>query len=63
MWQWNFLFNDIVPTTVLVDEDNVIHGYDIWSPVLRTYVITRLFNIVVGEFSSEVFNFPQPGGQ
>jgi hypothetical protein len=57
---WNIMYAGSIPTTIMVDDEGVIHGYDFWDTNLRTYVITRLFNIVTGKISKDVFAFPQP---
>ena len=49
-----------LPVTLLLDGNITICGYDFWSPDERTYVITRFFNIVIGELNAELFDFPQP---
>ena len=59
--QWNILYAGSIPATVLVDNEGIIHGFDYWSPNKRTYVITRLFNIIAKEPSVDVFEFPKPG--
>ncbi|KAI9677498.1 MAG: hypothetical protein M1817_006452 [Caeruleum heppii] len=59
--EWNILYQGVIPVTVLVDgdgDDAVVVGYDLFSPNLRTRVITRFFNIVVGELRKELFDFP-----
>ena len=58
--KWNILYAGSIPTTVMVDSENVIHGYEFWAPDQRTFVITRLFNIVTGKISKDVFAFPRP---
>lgn len=57
--KWNFLFGNSLPTTLLVDSDGVMRGWDAWASNERTFIITRLFNIVVGEVSKDTFDFPQ----
>lgn len=59
--KWNLLYAGTIPTTVFLDENNVLHGYDYWAPNERTYATTRLFNVVIGEIPKDVFDFPQPG--
>ena len=58
--QWNILYAGSIPTTVMVDSENVVHGYNFWAPDQRTYVTTRFFNIVTGKIPKDVFAFPQP---
>lgn len=57
---WNILYGNTVPANVLVDDYGIIHGWDYWSPNERTYVITRLFNIVAGHIDKQIFTFPDP---
>ena len=58
--QWNFLFGGSLPATLLVDSKGIIHGWDYWATNERTFAMTRLFNIVIGEIPSKVFQFPTP---
>jgi hypothetical protein len=58
--KWNILYADTLPTTVFVDSSNVVRGWEFWYPNERTYVITRLFNIVTGTIPKDVFAFPDP---
>ncbi len=57
---WNFLFGGSIPVSAFVDGNGVVHGYNFWDPNQRTYVITRLFNIVTGTIAKDVFDFPRP---
>lgn len=52
------MYQGVIPVTVLLDQNNVIQGYDFWSKVRRTYVVTRFFNIIVGPINGNVFDFP-----
>ena len=52
------MFQGVMSTRVLLDKDEVVQGYDLWGPDSRTYVVTRFFNIIVGEIDAEVFDFP-----
>ena len=54
------MYEDVIPATLRVDAEGVIHGFDYWSPHDRTFVITRLFNIVAKEPQAEMFEFPDP---
>ena len=56
--QWNILYGGSIPVTLYVSADNIIQGYDFWGLDRRTYVITRFFNIEVGQIGSDVFGFP-----
>ena len=53
------MYAGTIPATVLVDEQNIVQGYDFWSPNRRTYVITRFFNIAIGKIAADVFDFPE----
>lgn len=44
--------------TVLVDAGDRVVGYEYFSPVKRTRVITNFFNVKVGKIDAEVFDFP-----
>lgn len=55
------MYAGVLPTTILVDDKNLIHGWDFWDNNERTYAITRLFNIVTGRIPKQVFDFPDPG--
>ena len=44
--------------TVLVDAEDRVVGYEYFSPVRRTRVITNFFNIKVGRIDPGVFDFP-----
>ena len=57
--QWNIMYHSVIPTTILLNKDNVIQGYDFWKTDARTRVITRFFNIMLGKIDSKVFDFPQ----
>jgi hypothetical protein len=39
------MYQNAIPVTVYVDPCGVVVGYDFFSPVERTYVITMYFNI------------------
>jgi hypothetical protein len=54
------MYEGAVPATLQVDNKGVIHGFDYWSPHERTFVITRLFNIITAEPPAKVFEFPKP---
>lgn len=55
---WDILYQDSIPLTVLLDESNIIQGYDFLGPDTRARTITRFFNIIVGPVDSDVFDFP-----
>ena len=40
-----------------MDACNIVVGYDFFSPVLRTRVVTAFFNIAVGPVPAKVFDF------
>ncbi|KAJ5198478.1 uncharacterized protein N7498_007595 [Penicillium cinerascens] len=42
---WNIMYQGVVPVTIYVSNCNIMVGYDYFSPVLRTRVITEYFNI------------------
>ena len=52
------MFQGAIPAKILLDENNVVQGYDYWATNERTYVITRLFNIILGKIDEKVFDFP-----
>ena len=56
--EWNIVYAGAIPATLRIDDDGVVHGFDYWSPHERTFVITRLFNIVPVEPPAKVFDFP-----
>lgn len=41
------MYQGAVPVTVYVNDCNVIVGYDYFSPVRRTRVVTEYFNVQV----------------
>ncbi|KAB8202989.1 hypothetical protein BDV34DRAFT_200142 [Aspergillus parasiticus] len=42
---WNIMYQGAIPVTVYVNNCNVMVGYDLFSPELRTRVVTEYFNI------------------
>jgi hypothetical protein len=52
------LYQGAIPVTILLDEANVIQGYDFLGKETRARAITRFFNIIVGPIAEEVFDFP-----
>ena len=55
--QWNFLFADMIPVTVYLDDQTppVVQGFDFWGTEERTKVVTRFFAHKSGEIGKEVF--------
>jgi hypothetical protein len=56
--QWDILYQGVMPVTVLLDKENVVQGYDFIGSETRARAITRFFNIILGPFGSDVFDFP-----
>lgn len=56
--QWEILYQGVILVTILLDEDNIVQGYDFVGKETRAHVITRFFNIIVGPVPSGVFDFP-----
>jgi len=55
---WNVMYQGAIPVTLLLDQKNVVQGYDFWVTNTGAYVVTRFFNILIGEISAEIFEFP-----
>ncbi|MCJ1403214.1 hypothetical protein MMC11_006437 [Xylographa trunciseda] len=55
---WNIMYQESIPVTLLLSQKNVVQGYDFWATNMRTYVVTRFFNILIGKIDAEVFDFP-----
>lgn len=56
---WNVLIGGSIPAIIYLDTKNVLLGYDFWGAERRTKVMTRFFNIVVGNMDEKVFkSFP-----
>jgi hypothetical protein len=43
--QWSIMYHGAIPVTVYVDACDIVVGYDVFSPNLRTRVVTIFFNI------------------
>ena len=56
--QWNIMFQGAIPAKILLDKNGVVQGYDYWGTELRTYAVTRFFNIILGKIDAKVFDFP-----
>ena len=56
--QWNIMFQGAIPAKILLDKNDIIQGYDYWGTELRTYAVTRFFNIILGKIDAKVFDFP-----
>ncbi|KAI9683693.1 MAG: hypothetical protein M1829_004999 [Trizodia sp. TS-e1964] len=56
--KWEVMWKGVVPVTVLLSEENIVVGYDFFTPVRRTSAKTRFFNIEKGEMTKEIFEFP-----
>ena len=56
--QWNIMFQGAIPAKILLDKNDVVQGYDYWGTELRTYAVTRFFNIILGKIDAKVFDFP-----
>ena len=56
--QWNIMFQGAIPAKILLDRNDVVQGYDYWGTELRTYAVTRFFNIILGKIDAKVFDFP-----
>lgn len=56
--QWEIIYQGALPVTILVDAENTVVGYEYFSPVQRTRVVTNFFNVILGEMGAEVFDFP-----
>jgi hypothetical protein len=48
-----------LPARVYLDVENVVRGYDFYDTASRTGVVTRFFNIQVGELDDSIFEFPR----
>ncbi|KAJ4302881.1 hypothetical protein N0V90_001772 [Kalmusia sp. IMI 367209] len=44
---WDIMYQGLIPVTIYVDDCNAIVGYDYFSPVDRTRVITEFFNVQI----------------
>ncbi|KAJ9608254.1 hypothetical protein H2200_007242 [Cladophialophora chaetospira] len=56
---WDLLYGGAISVTIYLDVKNVLLGFDFFGPGRRTKVITRFFNIMIGEIDIGVFeNFP-----
>ncbi|KAI9791620.1 MAG: hypothetical protein M1816_003706 [Peltula sp. TS41687] len=56
---WEVLYQSIIPVTLYLNSENSITRYDYFAPDRRTKVITKLFNIILGETDAAVFEFPK----
>lgn len=57
--KWHLLYGDSVSVTVYLDKENTFLGFDFWGPSRRTKVLTRFFDVVVGQIDANVFaGFP-----
>ena len=56
--QWNIMYQGSIPVSVLLDQENVVQGYDFWATNTSVYVVTRFFNILVAMIGAEIFGFP-----
>ena len=53
------MYQGVIPTTILLNENNTLVAYEYFSPDRRTYVVTNFFNIILGEVDAGVFSFPK----
>ncbi|KAI4212355.1 MAG: hypothetical protein LQ351_004925 [Letrouitia transgressa] len=55
---WEIQYQGRIPVTVSVGSDGEVTGYDFFAVDLRTRVITKFFNIVLGEVEADVRHDP-----
>jgi hypothetical protein len=53
------MYQGAAPVTVFLDPNNVVVGYDFYDTTTRTGVVTRYFNIDIGQIDGRIFDFPK----
>ena len=53
------MYESAGPVTVYLDASGIVVGYDFYDVTTRTGIVTRFFNIELGEIGKEVFDFPE----
>jgi hypothetical protein len=52
------MFQGAIPAKILLDKNDVVQGYDYWGTELRTYAVTRFFNIILGKKHPKLKDIP-----